>query len=80
MRLGPAAQTWHHPDCSTPSCSVGRVVLACSALRTVYRDTLRRSIPGRVVFAWLDVDKDVLRGETGCPPTCRVGCSKTGAC
>jgi gluconokinase len=34
-------------------------VLACSALRRVYRDVLRDG-PGEVRFAFLDVDRDVL--------------------
>jgi gluconate kinase len=43
-------------------CSTCTVVIACSALRATYRETLRRSIPGRVVFLLLDVDAAAVKG------------------
>ncbi len=46
----------------------GGAVVACSALKRVYRDRLRAGLPGGVGFIWLDADAAVLRGRLGARP------------
>jgi gluconate kinase len=65
FQLTPSALHYARPVIAVSGAAAPRVVLACSALRRSYRDTLRHAIPATVLFLLLDVDVQTLRGASG---------------